>query len=118
MALKYAEQHGLPHLKHHLNPRTKGFAASLPPMRNKMDALYDITLAFNPDDENKPTVKNILHGRKIRANFYIKRIPFAEIPHDKPEIDRFMRDMYVRKVSATNYVVNVNNIILINVLFI
>ncbi|GLV40868.1 1-Acylglycerol-3-phosphate O-acyltransferase 4 [Carabus blaptoides fortunei] len=97
IAIKYAEQNGLPQLKHHLNPRTKGFLTSLSPMRNKMDALYDITIAFNPNDENKPTVKNILLGRKVRANFYIKRIPFAEIPQDKSGIDKFIRDMYIKK---------------------
>lgn len=38
-------------LKHHLIPRTKGFTASLAPIRGLCPVIYDINLAYRPTDK-------------------------------------------------------------------
>ena len=48
---KFAEKNRLPLLKNHLTPRTKGFTTGLIAMRGKIDALYDINLAFKKNDK-------------------------------------------------------------------
>ncbi|CAG5099677.1 Similar to AGPAT3: 1-acyl-sn-glycerol-3-phosphate acyltransferase gamma (Homo sapiens) [Cotesia congregata] len=68
LSQKFAKEKGLPILKHHLTPRTKGFTASIPHLRGKVDALYDIQLAFNPKAAIKPTMTNLLRGEKVEAH--------------------------------------------------
>ncbi|XP_023319306.1 1-acyl-sn-glycerol-3-phosphate acyltransferase delta-like [Trichogramma pretiosum] len=63
---KFAKEKGLPVLKHHLTPRTRGFTASIPHLRGKVDAIYDIQLAFKPSETTKPTMTNLLLGKKDR----------------------------------------------------
>ena len=43
---RFAEEKGLPVLKHHLTPRTKGFTTSLPHLRGKVGGIYDVQLSF------------------------------------------------------------------------
>lgn len=97
--MKFAREKGLPELKHHLSPRTKGFFASLPSMDGKIDAVYDIVLSYKPNEEIKPTMTNLLHGKKgVTAYFYMKRIPMNEVPKDEEKAAKFLHDMFVRKV--------------------
>lgn len=49
-SLKFAKEKGLPELKHHLVPRTKGFTSSVPHMRGKVPAIYDVQLAIKKYD--------------------------------------------------------------------
>lgn len=95
--MKFAREKGLPELKHHLTPRTKGFIASIPSMEGKIHAVYDIVLSFK-QNETKPTVTNLLFGKKVVAHFYMKRIPMSEVPKDEENASKFINDMFVRKV--------------------
>ncbi|KAG8041743.1 hypothetical protein G9C98_007047 [Cotesia typhae] len=79
LSQKFAKEKGLPILKHHLTPRTKGFTASIPHLRGKVDALYDIQLAFNPKAAIKPTMTNLLRGEKVEAHMYIRREYLSKI---------------------------------------
>lgn len=45
-SLAFAREKGLPQLKQHLTPRTKGFTSSIPHLREKVPAIYDVQLAF------------------------------------------------------------------------
>lgn len=57
---KFAAEHGLPVLKHHLTPRTKGFIASLPSLKAKCPAIYDIQLVVKPDEKVPNPIINLL----------------------------------------------------------
>jgi len=46
--MKVAKEKGLPELKHHLLPRTRGFIASIPYLREKVPAIYDVIVAVHP----------------------------------------------------------------------
>lgn len=47
VSMEFAAKTGLPHLKHLLIPRTKGFFAITQQLRNHFDAVYSGTLCFN-----------------------------------------------------------------------
>ena len=95
---KFALQKGLPILKYHLTPRTRGFIASVPHMRGKVDAIYDIQLAFKPTDTIKPTMMNLLMGKKVEAHMYMRRIPLSEVPEGDEEAAAWVHEVYQRKV--------------------
>ncbi|CAH1369228.1 unnamed protein product [Tenebrio molitor] len=97
ISLEFARQNNLPELKHHLLPRTKGFTASLPSMRGKVPALYDIEICFKEDDPHKATIRNLLFGKPVVAHMYMRRIPLEELPETEHEQEIFLREMFARK---------------------
>ncbi|XP_060518477.1 1-acyl-sn-glycerol-3-phosphate acyltransferase delta-like [Cylas formicarius] len=97
VSLEFAKKNNLPELKHHLLPRTKGFVGSLPSMRNKIPAIYDTVIAFNPNDSVEPTITNLLMAKPITAHMYIKRIPLEEVPESISGQEQFLIDMFLRK---------------------
>lgn len=96
---KFAHEKGLPVLKHHLTPRTKGFTASLPHLRGKVGAIYDIQLAFKPTEIVKPTMTNLLLGEKVEAHMYINRIPLKDVPEGDEAAAAWLHEVYQKKVS-------------------
>ncbi|KAG5897509.1 hypothetical protein JTB14_030007 [Gonioctena quinquepunctata] len=96
-AIEFAQKHNLPQLKCHLLPRTKGFIASLPSMKGKVPALYNIELAYREDAPHEPTMTSILFGKPLEAHIYMKRIPLENIPEGYAEQEKFLRDMFVEK---------------------
>lgn len=48
-SVKFAQERGMTVLKHHLIPRTKGFTTSLPSLRGRCPAIYDLNLVFKKD---------------------------------------------------------------------
>lgn len=87
-------------MKHHLLPRTKGFIASLPSMKGKVPAVYELELAFKEDAPVKPTITNLLLGKSLEAHYYMRRIPMEEVPVEPSKQEEFLRDIFVRKVRA------------------
>lgn len=45
-SIKFARTKGLPELKEHLLPRTKGFSIGLPHFRHNLPAVYNVQIAF------------------------------------------------------------------------
>ncbi|XP_017784632.1 PREDICTED: 1-acyl-sn-glycerol-3-phosphate acyltransferase delta-like [Nicrophorus vespilloides] len=93
-ALKFSRERGLRELKHHLVPRTKGFTTSVPYMRGKIPAVYDIEIAF---DGVKPTITNMIKARRFIVHMYIRRIPMEEIPETEKDQEVYLHDMFYRK---------------------
>lgn len=96
-SVKFAQERGMPILKHHLIPRTKGFTASLPMLKKKCDAIMDVQIAFNADDKTEPTILNLLKGRKLYGNIYLRRIPMSDVPADEKEAAQWLQELFVRK---------------------
>ncbi|KFW10844.1 1-acyl-sn-glycerol-3-phosphate acyltransferase delta, partial [Fulmarus glacialis] len=72
--MQVAEAKGLPKLKYHLLPRTKGFAVTVQCLRNVVSAIYDSTLNFR-NNEN-PTLLGVLNGKKYHADLYVRQVHF------------------------------------------
>ncbi|EDW41751.1 1-acyl-sn-glycerol-3-phosphate acyltransferase delta [Drosophila sechellia] len=97
LSVKFAEERGLPVLKHHLIPRTKGFTTSLPTMRGICPAIYDINLAFKKNAEPKPTMLSQLNGEPVEPYMYIRRVPLDVVPDGEKEAAAWMQDFFAEK---------------------
>nr|CAD7576592.1 unnamed protein product [Timema californicum] len=92
----FAREKGLPQLNHHLVPRTKGFTSSIPYLRGKPAAVYDIQVAFKKSDE-EPTVMRMLLGLPVEAHLYVERIPLEQIPEEEEACARWLHELYQKK---------------------
>jgi len=94
---QFAADKGYKQLKYHLQPRTRGFVRSLPAMRGKVPAVYDILVAFDDNEPVKPTITSMLFGRSVTAHMYMKRIPLEELPESEEEQDLYLRELFQKK---------------------
>lgn len=92
-----ARSKGLPELKHHLLPRTRGFVASMPHLREKVPALYDVVVAVDPENRNEPSMYSILKGRAVRAKIMIRRWPISCVPEEEKECIQWLQERYQEK---------------------
>lgn len=67
-------------------------------MKGKVPAIYDIELAFKEDAADRPTIKNMLLGKPLEAHIYFKRTPMEDVPNEDAEQEKFLRDLFIRKV--------------------
>ncbi|CAB1328036.1 unnamed protein product [Coregonus sp. 'balchen'] len=95
ISMEVAESKGLPKLKYHLLPRTKGFTTTLSCLKGTVSAVYDVTLNFR--DKKVPTLLGIVSGKKYMADMNIKRYPVEEIPEDEKECATWLHELYQRK---------------------
>lgn len=93
-SIKFAKEKNIEPFKHHLIPRPKGFCTCIPLLKkHKCPVVYNVQLAFDKDAETKPTLGNLLMGKKVVAHFYIERIPMNDI---EPTFE-CLYDVYKRK---------------------
>lgn len=67
--------------------------------------LYDIVLAFEGGKGVKPSVRELMNGKKYSAHVYIRRIPFNQVPQEQDQAIQFLYDMYARKVRESSNIV-------------
>ncbi|XP_070697284.1 1-acyl-sn-glycerol-3-phosphate acyltransferase delta [Pempheris klunzingeri] len=95
ISMEVAESKGLPKLKYHLLPRTKGFWVTVQNLRGTAAAVYDSTLNFRNNET--PTLLGVLNGRKYHADLYVRRIPLESIPEDEAECAAWLHKLYQEK---------------------
>ena len=66
ISMEVAASKGLPPLKYHLLPRTKGFTTAVQCLRGTVAAIYDVTLNFRGN--KNPSLLGILYGKKYEAD--------------------------------------------------
>ncbi|XP_036980884.1 1-acyl-sn-glycerol-3-phosphate acyltransferase delta [Acanthopagrus latus] len=101
VSMQVAESKGLPKLKYHLLPRTKGFWVTVQNLRGTAAAVYDSTLNFRNNET--PTLLDILNGKKYHADLYVRRIPLESIPEDEAECAAWLHKLYQEKDSFQEY---------------
>ena len=100
-SVEVAKQKGLPVLKHHLLPRTKGFTLLASQLKGKVDYFYDLTLAVDNVNGSKPTLKHIVDGVPINFQFVLRRIPVSSVPiEDEKQCAEFVQKLYQEKVCS------------------
>jgi len=92
--IKFCQERGLREMKHHLVPRTKGFTTSVPVMRDKIPAIYDVEIVF---EGVKPTIINMLQAKHFIVHMYLKRIPMEELPKTEKDLDMYLRNLFYKK---------------------
>ncbi|KAK7902165.1 hypothetical protein WMY93_018934 [Mugilogobius chulae] len=97
ISMQVAESKGLPKLKYHLLPRTKGFWVTVQNLRGNAAAVYDSTLNFR--NKEAPTLLGLLNGKKYHADLYVRRIPLDTIPEGEAECAAWLHKLYQEKDS-------------------
>ncbi|OXA44372.1 1-acyl-sn-glycerol-3-phosphate acyltransferase gamma [Folsomia candida] len=96
-SMKIAAEKGLPLLKHHLLPRTKGFTASIPHLRGKFDAIYDVVMAVEKTCNNPASVVSMMEGKPLKIISLYRRIPMSQVPDDETEAAAWLQKLYQEK---------------------
>jgi len=95
---KFSQSRGLPVFKHQLYPRTKGFARIMETLdTDKVKYVYDITIMFNTNKGAWPSITNLLMGRKMVADCYVRRFETCSIPRDPEAASKFLVDVCLEK---------------------
>uniref|UniRef100_A0A8C0C496 1-acylglycerol-3-phosphate O-acyltransferase 3 n=1 Tax=Buteo japonicus TaxID=224669 RepID=A0A8C0C496_9AVES len=95
ISMEVAESKGLPKLKYHLLPRTKGFTTAVQCLRGTVSAVYDVTLNFRGN--KNPSLLGILYGKKYEADMCVRRFPLEDIPQDEKEAANWLHKLYQEK---------------------
>ncbi|KAJ4933022.1 hypothetical protein JOQ06_029860 [Pogonophryne albipinna] len=86
ISMQVAESKGLPKLKYHLLPRTKGFTTTLQCLKGTVTA-----------DNQTPTLLGIVSGKKYKADLSVRRFPVEDIPDDEKECATWLHKLYQEK---------------------
>ncbi|CAF3780471.1 unnamed protein product [Rotaria sordida] len=104
ISMKIAQEKGLPELKHHILPRTKGFTLLLQGAEDRITGIYDLTVGFKKSGA-KPTLLSIIQGRSCQAEIFVRRIPLSEIPKDTNGCNNWVYKLYKEKDQIYDYFV-------------
>ncbi|XP_043712638.1 probable 1-acyl-sn-glycerol-3-phosphate acyltransferase 5 [Telopea speciosissima] len=92
---EFAADYGLPILKNVLLPKTKGFYACLENLRNSLDAVYDVTIAYK---YRCPLFMDNLCGvDPAEVHIHVRRILLSEIPTSEKEAAAWLMDTFKLK---------------------
>ncbi|KAB7497631.1 1-acyl-sn-glycerol-3-phosphate acyltransferase delta [Armadillidium nasatum] len=105
-SMEVARQKGLPELKHHLLPRTRGFIQCSQSMRGHFKAIYDVTVSFNTKEGAEPTLLNMLRGQKVLGEMYIRRLDLNEVPTDDEGAANYLHALYRSKDELLDSYIN------------
>jgi len=77
-------------LQYCLAPRTKGFCATIQALRERLDAIYDLTIVYDGERMASPGQASLVISkflvRPIRVDVHIRRFPIDELPHNDGEL--------------------------------
>lgn len=101
-ALDFAKKRDLKQLQHVLQPRTKGFIATVRALRGSAKAVYDVTIGYQEDEkrEMKPSFQDMYFttsGSTRVIHVHQRRIPMSEVPEDEEELKKWIYRLYEQK---------------------
>ncbi|KAK8726081.1 hypothetical protein OTU49_010371 [Cherax quadricarinatus] len=93
---EYAQKTGLPCLTHVLHPRTTGFTFLVNKLREQLDAVYDVTVAY---PKTLPlTELDLAKGRMPEeVHFHIKRHHISSLPQKEEELREWLGKVWMEK---------------------
>lgn len=101
-SVEYARANGLPELKHHLLPRSKGFSLTIHYLRDKVPAVYDFEVAFLKGKE--PNLISMVKGEADEVHLWARRTPIQDIPCDDiEETSKWCRKAFQKKDEGMAY---------------
>ncbi|XP_065349845.1 1-acyl-sn-glycerol-3-phosphate acyltransferase epsilon-like isoform X1 [Cloeon dipterum] len=102
-----ARDNSLEVLDYHLTPRSRGAWLVLNTMRERLEAIYDITVGYSGNecgkgsfdtDRNKvPQLKDFLLGRCNSVHIHVNRIPISSVPADEEKFQQWVHQMFIKK---------------------
>ena len=88
------ERRGRPPARHVLFPHSRGFTATLAGLAGDLDAVYDVTIAY---DRGVPSLGQFIAGRVRRARVHVRRFPVGALPGDDAARAGWLVDRFARK---------------------
>ncbi|XP_020274677.1 probable 1-acyl-sn-glycerol-3-phosphate acyltransferase 4 isoform X2 [Asparagus officinalis] len=104
---QFAAENGLPILKNVLLPKTRGFYACVEALRNSLDAVYDLTIAYKHRCPN--FIDNAFGVDPSEVHIHVQRIPLQDVPSTENEaaawlIERFrLKDELLSDFNSQGY---------------
>ncbi|XP_071532361.1 1-acyl-sn-glycerol-3-phosphate acyltransferase delta-like isoform X2 [Panulirus ornatus] len=108
-SMEFARKRGLPELKRLLIPRTRGFIQCAQSLKGNFPVIYDVTVGFNITEGEEPTLQNMLRGRKVMSEIYVRRIPLDEVPDDDEGASKYLQELYQTKDQLLDSYINTGN---------
>ena len=106
---KYAEKFGLPTFDFVLTPRHRGFYHAMQSLEDHVDAVYDVTIAYEPPgwkpDGNQPrppSIASYLTGSTSKVHIHMERIPRQDIPTDEAKFSAWLCERFRIKNEFVN----------------
>jgi 1-acyl-sn-glycerol-3-phosphate acyltransferase len=93
-AQAYAAEHGLEVPRHTLIPRSKGFSASVEGLRGHLNAVYDLTIAY---ERGVPTLWQFIEGLVERVHIHVRRFPIDAMPSTETELRAWLLGRWQEK---------------------
>lgn len=90
----FARRRGFWVPRHVLLPRAKGFVATVQGMRERMDAVYDLTLGY---EDGVPTLWQMATGAVRKVHLNVRRIPTQDLPRGESELSDWLMERFQRK---------------------
>ncbi|XP_020736542.2 1-acyl-sn-glycerol-3-phosphate acyltransferase epsilon [Odocoileus virginianus] len=96
----FAAQEGLPVLKHVLTPRIKATHVAFDSMKDYLDAVYDVTVAFEGSVDDKgqrkeaPSMAEFLCKECPKIHIHIDRIDRKNIPEEQVSMKRWLHERF------------------------
>lgn len=107
-----AREKGLPELKHHLLPRTKGFQVIANALQNdpKVNFIIDGTSVVPPDQPHSLSLMNLFKGKKIRVKVFLRDMSLRSVPtHDSTLCADWLHKRFQEKDSFVEYCLETGN---------
>ena len=116
--MEIAKEKGLPELKHHILPRTKGFTLLLQGAEDRskltcclflpklclVTGVYDLTIGIKKS-RPESTLLSIIKGRPCQAEIFVRRFPVSDIPKDTEGSGEWIHQLYREKDEIFEYFV-------------
>ncbi|XP_054576176.1 1-acyl-sn-glycerol-3-phosphate acyltransferase epsilon isoform X1 [Eptesicus fuscus] len=96
----FAAQEGLPVLKHVLTPRVKATHIAFDSMKNYLDAVYDVTVAFEGTVDDKgqrkeaPSMIEFLCKDCPKIHIHVARIDKKDVPEERTLMRRWLHERF------------------------
>lgn len=93
-ARDFAQNSGLALPERVLVPRTRGFAASVTGLREHLQAVYDVTIAYSG---RPPNMWRLFNQRGGTFNLHVRRYPIGSLPTDNESLARWLQERFAEK---------------------
>ncbi|XP_072354707.1 1-acyl-sn-glycerol-3-phosphate acyltransferase epsilon isoform X2 [Scyliorhinus torazame] len=99
----YACKEGLPELRHTMSPRVKATRVAINTMRDHLDAVYDITVAYegtinsNGHRATAPSMPEFLCRECPRIHIFFARVDVKEVPEEAIFLKRWLHERFELK---------------------
>jgi 1-acyl-sn-glycerol-3-phosphate acyltransferase len=89
-----ARKRGLYVPEYVLAPRARGFVASIQGLGERVDAVYDVTIAFTG---GIPTLRQFMSGTTRDVHMHVRRFPRAVLPETEDQLAAWLTERFVEK---------------------